>query len=130
MKKTAYVILIIFVAGISASFGAAGGAMLVYQLEQGKLLSTQSIDQPGAISSVEIGVDRGSTETIFINNIDVETTITQVVQQVGPAVVTVVGTIPGQMTYFRRTSSSEVSGRGCDRYQFPDRAQQCQRHSS
>ena len=41
-----------------------------------------------------------------------ETTITQVVQKVGPAVVTVVGVVPGQATFFGTTSGGEVSGSG------------------
>ena len=42
----------------------------------------------------------------------VETSITQAVEKVGPAVMTVVGTIPGQVTFFGRTSDETVSGSG------------------
>ena len=45
-------------------------------------------------------------------NVDVNTAITQAVEKVGPAVVTVVGIIPGQTTYFGRTPDSPVSGSG------------------
>jgi 2-alkenal reductase len=47
-----------------------------------------------------------------INNTDVQTTITQVVKQVGPAVVTVEGQVPGQMTPFGMTAGGTVSGSG------------------
>ena len=41
-----------------------------------------------------------------------ETAVTQAVQKVGPAVVTIVGTIPGQMTFFGQTGDQTVSGSG------------------
>jgi len=112
MKKFAYLILVFIIVGISASMGAAGGALLVYRLEHqnDELTSTNvplTVDASGDIESAS-----DSSQAIFVNNTDVQTTITQVVQQVGPAVVTVVGTIPGQMTFFGRTTSSEVSGSG------------------
>ena len=44
--------------------------------------------------------------------INIETPITNAVEKVGPAVVTVVGTIPGQNTVFGRTGDSPVSGSG------------------
>jgi 2-alkenal reductase len=52
-----------------------------------------------------------STELTFSNS-DIETTITSVVQNVEPAVVTVVGTIGGQITFFGSTPDQEVSGSG------------------
>jgi serine protease Do len=112
MKKIAYLILVILVAGVSASIGAAGGALFVYRLEQqnpavSSISAQATVEAPGEIES-----ESSSSQALFINNTDVETTITQVVQQVGPAVVTVVGTIPGQMTFFGRTTSSDVSGSG------------------
>jgi 2-alkenal reductase len=47
-----------------------------------------------------------------INTTDIETTITQAVQKIGPAVVTVVGTLPGQMSPFGQTGDQTVSGSG------------------
>jgi len=51
-------------------------------------------------------------QTLVLNNTDVETAVTQSVQKVGPAVVTVVGTIPGQNTFFGATGDQTVSGSG------------------
>ncbi len=42
----------------------------------------------------------------------IETTITDVVERVSPAVVTVVATIPGQQTLFGRTADQQVTGSG------------------
>jgi 2-alkenal reductase len=51
-------------------------------------------------------------QTLVINNTDIETAITQSVQKIGPAVVTVVGTVPGQQTFFGFTGDQTVSGSG------------------
>jgi hypothetical protein len=51
-------------------------------------------------------------QTLTLNTTDIETSITQSVQKVGPAVVTVVGTIPGQNTFFGPTGEQTVSGTG------------------
>ena len=48
----------------------------------------------------------------MVNTTQIDTTITQAVQKVGPSVVTVIGTIPGQMTFRGMTSSGTVSGSG------------------
>jgi len=52
------------------------------------------------------------TQTLTLSSTDVETAITQSVEKVGPAVVTIVGTIPGQMTFFGQTGDATVSGSG------------------
>ena len=48
----------------------------------------------------------------MVSSSDISTTITQVVEQVGPAVVTVVGVAPGQMTFFGYSGDQQVSGSG------------------
>lgn len=47
-----------------------------------------------------------------ISSTEIETAITQTVEKVSPAVVTVVGIIPGEVTFFGRTPDSQVSGSG------------------
>jgi 2-alkenal reductase len=47
-----------------------------------------------------------------LDTTNIETSITKSVQKVGPAVVTVVGTIPGQLTFFGQTGDQTVSGTG------------------
>jgi 2-alkenal reductase len=49
---------------------------------------------------------------LFLSSTDIETTITQVVEQVSSAVVTVVGKIPSQDTFFGPTGEQTVSGSG------------------
>ncbi|HLF90923.1 MAG TPA: trypsin-like peptidase domain-containing protein [Anaerolineales bacterium] len=53
-----------------------------------------------------------TSPTIILTNTDIETAITTAVDKIGPAVVTVVGVIPGQMTFFGPTGDSQVSGSG------------------
>jgi 2-alkenal reductase len=50
--------------------------------------------------------------SLGIDTTQAETAITRAVKQVGPAVVTVVGTIPGQRTFFGQTADQTVSGSG------------------
>jgi 2-alkenal reductase len=47
-----------------------------------------------------------------VSNTDIETAITQTVERVGPAVVTVTGTVPGQVTFFGRLPDGQSSGSG------------------
>ncbi len=53
-----------------------------------------------------------ATNSVSVSYSDISTTITQVVERVGPAVVTVVGTTCGQMTFFGYSGDQEVSGSG------------------
>ncbi len=49
---------------------------------------------------------------LTINTTNIQTDIMQAVQKVGPTVVTVVGTIPGQPTFFGSSGDQTVSGSG------------------
>src|SRR5687768_199444 len=105
LKKTLYILLVIAVAGFSALTGALAGGAVVYRTLQrgsGNLLRLVQ----------EILPANNSNQTLTLSTTDVETSITQSVQKVGPAVVTVVGTIPGQNTFFGPTGDQMVSGTG------------------
>ncbi len=94
------------VAGVSALGGALAGGLAVYRVAMQ--------NQPAAQITTDQPVSTGATSTtqLVVDSTAVETTITQAVQKVGPAVVTVVGTVPGQMTFFGQASDSTVSGTG------------------
>ncbi len=51
-------------------------------------------------------------QTLQLDTTDIETTITNAVARVGPAVVTVVGSIPGEVSFFGRMSDQTVTGSG------------------
>ena len=106
LKRTLYILLVMIIAGVSALMGAAVGGFALYRAVQG---------QSGLPAPIQDAIPVSSTnpnQTLVLNNTDVETAITQSVQKVGPAVVTVVGTIPGQQTFFGFTGDQAVSGSG------------------
>jgi serine protease Do len=105
-KRVFYVALVVVVAGFSGLGGAIAGGLAVY-----RVLSTN----PSAVTlTSDQGLSTGNEpqSQLVVNSTDVETTITQAVQKVGPAVVTVVGTIPSQMSFFGPTGDQTVSGSG------------------
>jgi serine protease Do len=108
-KRFFYLLLIVVVAGMSALSGAAAGGYAVYQAMQQRLALAPVYEdnENGAILTAG-----PAAQTLVIESTEVETTITQVVQDVGPSVVTVVGTIPGQVTFFGRTPDQSTSGSG------------------
>lgn len=108
MKQKAYLVLVLLIAGISALGGALAGGLVVYQITS---RSAASANQAG-VDEISNNAAAPSVDTLVVKNTDVETSVTQVVQQIGPAVVTVVGTVPGQRTFFGRSAESQVSGSG------------------
>lgn len=106
LKKVLYILFIGIVAGVSALGGAVAGGAAVYRAIQER----NSLPEP--IQEILPSENTGTDQTFVLNNTDIETAITQSVQRVGPAVVTVVGTIPGQMTFFGPTGDQTVSGSG------------------
>lgn len=110
LKKTLYLFLIFAVAGASAFAGAvAGGAAVYTVVARNQQAVGLTAIAPAAENSSN---DNTAAQTLILNATDVETAVTQAVQKVGPAVVTIVGTIPGQMTFFGMTGDQTVSGSG------------------
>ena len=107
LKRVAYLLFILVIAGTSALAGAAAGGFAVYRAVQ-----SQHADLPAPIQDILPASNTNPSQTLTLNTTDIETSITQSVQKVGPAVVTVVGTIPGQDTFFGPTGDQTVSGSG------------------
>jgi serine protease Do len=105
-KKFLYILLVMIVAGASALTGAAVGGYAVYNAIQ------QSDNLPSPVQQLLPEESAVPHQTILLGNTDIQTAITRSVQKVGPAVVTVVGTVPGQMTFFGPTGDQTVSGSG------------------
>jgi len=103
-KRVLYVFIIILVAAISALGGALAGGIAVYKAIQ---------DQP-ASEVVEIIPTPMAIEPITqqIVTLEIDTAVTRAVEDIGPAVVTVVGLVPGQQSFFGRTPDQPVSGSG------------------
>ena len=103
LKKTLYLLLVIVVAAGSALTGAVAGGFAVYQV----------VDQRQSVgSSTNFSTNNTPEQSFTISSTNIETDITQSVQKVGPAVVTIVGTVPGQQTIFGMTEDGKVSGSG------------------
>lgn len=99
-KRILYVLFVGFVAVVSAAAGAVVG---------GKVVLTMA--EPGAVNSAPAMYSDVPAQ-LQVSNTQIETAITQTVEKVGPAVVTVVGTVPGQVTFFGRTADGQSSGSG------------------
>ena len=108
-KKIIYLLLVMVIAGLSALTGAAAGGAAVYTVVSREQAGNLFTSIPMFASDPN---NNTPGQTLVLNSTDVETAITQAVQKVGPAVVTIVGTIPGQMTFFGQTGDQTVSGSG------------------
>jgi len=106
-KRILYILLVIVLAGASALIGAFAGGVVVY-----RTLRQQSSSLPAPIQQILPASNTSPNQTLTLDTTNIETSITQSVQKVGPAVVTVVGTIPGQLTIFGPTGDQTVSGTG------------------
>ncbi len=103
VKRILYAVFLVLVASVSALGGALAGGLAVYQAARQSYWSgEQAVALP----------DSTTLQPMHINTTDIQTTITQAAQKVSAAVVTVVGTIPGQMTFFGPTGDQTVSGSG------------------
>jgi serine protease Do len=104
-KRLLYIFTLICATFLAGLAGAAGGGYAVYQAlheDTNPAAVTASIDQPVSQAA----------SSLTVETTDIETSIVNAVQSVGPAVVTVTGTIPGQMTFFGQSASETVSGSG------------------
>ncbi len=106
IKRILYVLLIAVVAGISGLSGVVAGGALVYRAIQSRT------SLPAPVQDVLPANNTNPGQTLTINTTNIQTDITQAVQKVGPAVVTVVGTIPGQPSFFGSGGTQTVSGSG------------------
>lgn len=97
---------VIAVAEISALSGGVAGGIVVYN----SMIKDQAADLLMGNQGPVFNTSQGTP--IVINATNIETTITQSVEKVGTTVVTVVGTVPGQITIFGNTGDQMVSCSG------------------
>jgi 2-alkenal reductase len=103
-------LFVMLVAGGSALSGGVVGGAVVYKFlhqSQPNILTTS----PQPVEAIPASVN-STNQILTVNTSEIETTITKAVQETGPAVVTVVGTIPGQDTFWGPTGDQQVSGSG------------------
>ena len=106
-KRTIYLLLVMVVAASSALTGALAGGVAVYQV----VSQNQAVNPPAGNTTI-LSTNHTPEQSLVVSSTDIETNITQAVQKVGPAVVTIVGTVPGQQTMFGTTNDAKVSGSG------------------
>jgi serine protease Do len=106
LKRIIFVIFLVATAIFSALGGAIAGGVAVYSAVR----QTRIIPDPAlATSSIEASLGNSSLTASTTN---IETAVTQAVEKTGPAVVTVIGTLSGQTSYFGISPEQEVSGSG------------------
>ncbi len=90
------------VAGASGLTGAVAGGVAMYS----------ALRRAPSAAAPLISPTAGSQTRVQISTVNIETDITQAVGKIGQAVVTVVGTVPGQPGFFGTSPDSTVSGSG------------------
>ncbi len=115
-KRILYLLLVFVIAGVAALSGGVLGGAAVYSYMQKAQPAAATVSSPaasGAVTGAPASSNGDSSgQKLTVNTTDVESAVTQAVKKVGPAVVTVTGTIPGQMTFFGPTGDQTVSGSG------------------
>jgi len=102
-KRILYVLFVVVVAGIAALSGAVAGGIAVFTALQ---------KNPSTPVAQATAIPTTPEKVVQISSSEIETTITQAVQEAGSSVVTIVGTIPGSITFFGQSPDSQVSGSG------------------
>jgi 2-alkenal reductase len=108
-KRFFYVFFLIVMVVGAALAGVVAGGVAVYKVMAQKQTTIPVASQ---LSTNLINGSPSQTTKLFFSSTQIDTSITQVVQNVGPAVVTVTGTIPGQSTFFGQSPATTVSGSG------------------
>jgi 2-alkenal reductase len=104
VNKTIKLLLVLMLVLVSALAGAYIGAQIA--LSQ----FDHSVRAPAAVISES--TPSAQPNQIIVSSSEISTLITEVVAAVEPAVVTVIGEIPGQRTFFGFTGDQQVSGSG------------------
>jgi 2-alkenal reductase len=97
-------LVLVLVAGISGLGGAVLG-ITYYSMQMDDTSATVALIAPTQETAIQ-------PNQIQVSNTEIESDITLAVEKVGPAVVTVVSTVTGQVDFFGRTSQFQSSGSG------------------
>ncbi len=112
--RTFLITCLVLVLMVGAGFGGAvAGGYVVYQTMQGQLDAALTEMQPSNFAVTQSSLQTEQPQAkLTISSTEIQTTITQVVETVGPAVVTVVTTIPDRRSGFRVITGGTSSGSG------------------
>lgn len=106
LRTFLFVALIFVIAGGSALIGAVAGGLIVKNTIENNQPAVQALPLPVVNDEIQ------QPQSLTVINTDVESAVTNTVERVGPAVVTVLATIPGQTSIFGTTGGGESSGSG------------------
>ncbi|GAB4479292.1 MAG: trypsin-like peptidase domain-containing protein [Anaerolineales bacterium] len=109
-KRLLYTTLIVVTAFVSACGGVFLGSFVVLRAAESGRFAI-NLAQPSPTAALPTP-DTSLLPSPPLDLSDAQSRIIQTVQKVSPAVVTVVGVIPGQMTFFGPTGDQTVSGSG------------------
>jgi len=110
LKKSSSLGIIIGLAALAGLLGTVLGGLIVYQaLSQNP---ANPSDQPAPTGESTLAAGQIPKQVLEVNQIDIQTTITQSVEKVGSAVVTVVAANPGQGQVPDPFNSQGASGSG------------------
>lgn len=108
MKKNIVILIFFFLIFCSALFGAAIGGIVAYRYFQNLPIDAINISEVDN----EALLPQQPVNRITFSTSEINTAITDVVERVEPAVVTVVGELSAQMSTFGMLADRQVSGSG------------------
>ena len=111
-RSVIFAFVMIVITTITGLTGALAGGYAVYRVMSN---AQQSTGQSAAVQEDTVApeVETGSEdEQVVVREVDVVTPVTDAVEKVGPAVVTVLGTVPGAPTFFGVMQDQQISGSG------------------
>ncbi len=115
LKRIALVILILGLVTGAALAGALAGGMVVYQTLQGQIQKNQPVQPASTVNTSsnpnQVAQTQG-TSRLTVSTTEIETAVTQAVEKVGPAVVTVVTQLQVRRTAFGQSQTASSSGSG------------------
>ena len=106
-KRVLWVFLWLLTAAVMALCGGiAGGWWVAHRA------ASQTAAAPAPVSQAAPQESAPGNGVLHVETTEIDTAITKAVEKVAPAVVTVVGVVPGQMTFFGPAPDEQVSGSG------------------
>ena len=122
-KRIVYILFVLVVAAITGTTGVLVGGIAVFSATRQTLV--QAIDQaqttprsPTAVPAQGSQPQAATASTtalsqgIQLSSVDIQSDVISAVQKIGPSVVTIVSTMPGQLTPFGLSSDTQASGSG------------------
>lgn len=108
LKRLIFVVFVVAVAAASALGGALAGGLAVFSALQNNTAETVTQTE-----QVETAIQPDvSTQILKSSTTEIQTAITESVEQVGPAGVTVIGTVQQRAPFFGLPAEQDVSGSG------------------